>query len=92
MQGCGETFVDEGAIAENLPEQEILIQSFRQTMVPMLVDEDKPLRLSLLTNLFPAIKYILDEMTELHQHIHSLCAEEYLIYDRQGSMWMKKVF
>ena len=38
----GET-VDEGIIAEQLPEQEILIQSVMETMVPKLVAEDIPL-------------------------------------------------
>ncbi|KAE8290025.1 Cytoplasmic dynein 1 heavy chain 1 Cytoplasmic dynein heavy chain 1 Dynein heavy chain, cytosolic [Larimichthys crocea] len=39
--------VDENDIAENLPEQEILIQSVCETMVPKLVAEDIPLLFSL---------------------------------------------
>ena len=35
--------MDEGVIAEQLPEQEILIQSVMETMVPKLVAEDIPL-------------------------------------------------
>jgi len=42
MKSRGDTFIDEGAIAENLPEQEILIQSVCETMVPKLVAEDIP--------------------------------------------------
>ena len=48
----GET-VDEGSIAEQLPEQEILIQSVMETMVPKLVAEDIPLLNSLLSDVFP---------------------------------------
>ena len=39
----GDTQIDEGSIAENLPEQEILVQSVCETMVPKLVAEDIPL-------------------------------------------------
>jgi hypothetical protein len=37
MKQRGETNIDEASIAENLPEQEILIQSVCETMVPKLV-------------------------------------------------------
>ncbi|XP_016418464.1 cytoplasmic dynein 1 heavy chain 1-like [Sinocyclocheilus rhinocerous] len=47
--------VDENEIAENLPEQEILIQSVCETMVPKLVAEDIPLLFSLLSDVFPGI-------------------------------------
>lgn len=42
-RNAGEENIDEAQIAENLPEQEILIQSVCETMVPKLVAEDIPL-------------------------------------------------
>jgi dynein heavy chain 1 len=49
--------IDEGSIAENLPEQEILVQSVCETMVPKLVAEDIPLLFSLLSDVFPGVSY-----------------------------------
>lgn len=49
-QNQGETNIDEAHIAENLPEQEILIQSVCETLVPKLVAEDIPLLFSLLSD------------------------------------------
>lgn len=94
MQARGETFIDEGSIAENLPEQEILIQSVCETMVPKLVAEDIPLLFSLLTDVFPGIAYTRAEMAGLREQIRKVCNEEYLVCgenDEQGSMWMEKV-
>lgn len=62
MQNRGETNIDEASIAENLPEQEILIQSVCETMVPKLVAEDIPLLFSLLSDVFPNVNYIRAEM------------------------------
>lgn len=53
----GDTQIDEGSIAENLPEQEILVQSVCETMVPKLVAEDIPLLFSLLSDVFPGVSY-----------------------------------
>ncbi len=94
MQARGETFIDKGAIAENLPEQEILIQSVCETLVPKLVAEDIPLLFSLLTDVFPGIVYTRTEMAGLREQIRKVCAEEYLTCgenDEQGSLWMEKV-
>jgi len=57
MRQRGDTIIDEGAIAENLPEQEILVQSVCETMVPKLVAEDIPLLFSLLSDVFPGVSY-----------------------------------
>lgn len=62
MQNRGETNIDEASIAENLPEQEILIQSVCETMVPKLVAEDIPLLFSLLSDVFPNVNYTRAEM------------------------------
>ena len=53
----GDTQIDEGSIAENLPEHEILVQSVCETMVPKLVAEDIPLLFSLLSDVFPGVSY-----------------------------------
>ncbi|XP_026482181.1 dynein heavy chain, cytoplasmic isoform X8 [Ctenocephalides felis] len=90
----GETNIDEASIAENLPEQEILIQSVCETMVPKLVAEDIPLLFSLLNDVFPNVGYTRAEMTGLKDEIRKVCAEEHLVCgegDEQGGAWMEKV-
>lgn len=62
MRSRGDLNIDEASIAENLPEQEILIQSVCETMVPKLVAEDIPLLFSLLNDVFPSVNYIRAEM------------------------------
>lgn len=94
MTARGETNIDEASIAENLPEQEILIQSVCETMVPKLVAEDIPLLFSLLSDVFPNVSYTRAEMKGLKDEIRKVCAEEYLVCgegDDQGSHWMEKV-
>ncbi|XP_034530779.1 cytoplasmic dynein 1 heavy chain 1 [Notolabrus celidotus] len=86
--------VDENDIAENLPEQEILIQSVCETMVPKLVAEDIPLLFSLLSDVFPGVQYMRGEMNALREELKKVCAEMYLTYgdgDDVGSMWVEKV-
>ncbi|XP_039279680.1 dynein heavy chain, cytoplasmic [Nilaparvata lugens] len=94
-KNTGETVIDEASIAENLPEQEILIQSVCETMVPKLVAEDIPLLFSLLNDVFPQVQYTRAEMTGLKEQIRKVCQEEYLVCgegDEQGSPWMEKCF
>lgn len=94
MKQRGEINIDEASIAENLPEQEILIQSVCETMVPKLVAEDIPLLFSLLSDVFPNVGYTRAEMKGLKDEIRKVCAEEYLVCgegDEQGSHWMEKV-
>ncbi|XP_050667850.1 dynein heavy chain, cytoplasmic isoform X2 [Leptidea sinapis] len=84
---------DEASIAESLPEQDILIQSVCETMVPKLVAEDIPLLFSLLNDVFPNVGYTRAEMTGLKNEIRAVCAEEYLVCgegDEQGTTWMEK--
>uniref|UniRef100_A0A1A8G9X4 Cytoplasmic dynein 1 heavy chain 1 n=2 Tax=Nothobranchius TaxID=28779 RepID=A0A1A8G9X4_9TELE len=86
--------VDENEIAENLPEQEILIQSVCETMVPKLVAEDIPLLFSLLSDVFPGVQYMRGEMTALREELKKVCSEMYLTYgdgDDVGSTWVEKV-
>ncbi|XP_050702243.1 dynein heavy chain, cytoplasmic-like isoform X2 [Eriocheir sinensis] len=89
-----EAVIDEGTIAENLPEQEILIQSVCETMVPKLVAEDIPLLFSLLSDVFPGIEYTRAQMSGLKDEIRKVCAEQFLVCgegEEQGSHWMEKV-
>uniref|UniRef100_A0A336KP21 Dynein heavy chain, cytoplasmic n=1 Tax=Culicoides sonorensis TaxID=179676 RepID=A0A336KP21_CULSO len=93
MTQQGETTIDEAVIAEQLPEQEILIQSVCETMVPKLVAEDIPLLFSLLNDVFPNVGYTRAEMKGLKNEIRKVCAEEYLVCgegDEQGTHWMEK--
>ncbi|RZC33924.1 Dynein heavy, DHC N2, AAA 9 and/or MT domain containing protein [Asbolus verrucosus] len=94
MKQRGETIIDEASIAENLPEQGILIQSVCETMVPKLVAEDIPLLSSLLNDVFPNVQYTRAEMKGLKDEIRKVCQEEFLVCgegDEQGSHWMEKV-
>ncbi|KOC68078.1 Dynein heavy chain, cytoplasmic [Habropoda laboriosa] len=93
MQNRGKTNIDEASIAENLPEQEILIQSVCETMVPKLVAEDIPLLFSLLNDVFPNVNYTRAEMKGLKDQIRKVCMEEYLVCgegDEQGGAWQEK--
>jgi len=86
--------VNEGAIAEQLPEQEILIQSVCETVVPKLVAEDIPLLHSLLSDVFPGVEYTRAEMGALRAEISRLCAEMHLVAgegDSPGAYWVEKV-
>uniref|UniRef100_A0A915HKX7 Dynein heavy chain, cytoplasmic n=1 Tax=Romanomermis culicivorax TaxID=13658 RepID=A0A915HKX7_ROMCU len=87
--------VDEAVIAENLPEQEILIQSVRETMEPKLVAEDKPLLDSLLSDVFPGVPYEKAEMRKLRDEIKRVCDELFLCYSEidgeLGYKWAEKV-
>ncbi len=70
--------VNIGEVAENLPEQEILVQSVCETMVPKLVAEDIPLLFSLLSDVFPGVEYTPAEMEGLKGHIRKVCKEQFL--------------
>ncbi|KAL3873221.1 hypothetical protein ACJMK2_036362 [Sinanodonta woodiana] len=86
--------VEEASIAENLPEQEILIQSVMETMVPKLVAEDIPLLHSLLSDVFPGVTYTPAAMTALRREVRKVCQELYLVYGEageHGTQWVEKV-
>ena len=93
MAESGETNIDESKIAENLPEQEILIQSVCETMEPKLVAEDIPLLFSLLNDVFPGVSYQRMPMDKLKAEIGKICVEEQLVCGdngEEGSAWMDK--
>ena len=87
--------IEESQIADRLPEQDILIQSVMETMVPKLVAEDTPLLNSLLSDVFPSVTYQPAGMEALRKEITNVCQEMYLVFSNdeedQGSAWAKKV-
>eukprot|EP00052_Salpingoeca_macrocollata_P029602 m.302295 g.302295 ORF g.302295 m.302295 type:complete len:4671 (+) comp22998_c0_seq14:51-14063(+) len=70
--------VDEEAIAQKVNEQELLIQSVTQSMVPKLVADDIPLIKSLISDVFPGVEYIPNPMEELKSHVYQICEEKFL--------------
>ena len=63
-------------------------------MVPKLVAEDIPLLYSLLSDVFPGVKYVGAEMTELKEEIKKVCSEMFLTYgegEDEGNAWVDKV-
>ncbi|XP_074612492.1 cytoplasmic dynein 1 heavy chain 1-like isoform X2 [Acropora palmata] len=85
---------DEAAISESLNEQEILIQSVYETVVPKLVAEDIPLLQSLLSDVFPGVKYVGAEMKKLKAEIKKVCNEMNLVFgegEEQGGAWVEKI-
>ncbi|ODM96402.1 Dynein heavy chain, cytoplasmic [Orchesella cincta] len=81
--------IEESKIAENLPEQEILIQSICETMVPKLVAED------ILSSFHSCRMYSLELATHqlkwmlLKDQIKAICNDEYLVCGQNA--WMEKV-
>jgi len=65
-----------------------------ETVVPKLVAEDIPLLHSLLSDVFPGVKYTRAEMGALRAEIGRLCAEMHLVAgegDSPGAYWVEKV-
>ena len=59
--------------------------------MPKLVAEDIPLLYSLLSDVFPGIKYTRAEMKSLRAEIVKVCKEMNLVYGDTGAQWMDKV-
>nr|CAG8506850.1 6173_t:CDS:10 [Entrophospora candida] len=74
-------------ISEPIPEQEIMIQSVRETIVPKLVADDIPLLTSLMTDVFPGVEYVPVDLEKLTEEIKKVCKEKRLF---DGEMWMEK--
>ena len=64
-----------------------------ETVVPKLVAEDIPLLYSLLSDVFPGVKYTTAEMKNLRREIAAVCEECHLVYgdDEAGGAWVQKV-
>lgn len=69
-------------------EQELLIQSVYETIVPKLVAEDVPLLISLLSDVFPDVQYNPVALEKMKEHISAVCAEQNLVDD---GLWLNKV-
>ena len=76
-------------------EQEIMVQSVSETMVPKLVAEDIPLLSSLMSDVFPGIQYSHADMDRLKVIITEVCKEKHLISGQEeddlGYQWVEKV-
>lgn len=69
-------------------EQELLIQSVYETIVPKLVAEDVPLLTSLLSDVFPNVEYNPMALEKMKEHISAVCAEQNLV---DKGLWLSKV-
>lgn len=75
-------------------EQQILVQSICETMVPKLIAEDIPLMFNLLSDVFPKVPYERSEMEQLKAQIKKVCDTTYLVSGEKGGMgasWLEKV-
>ncbi|KAG0049018.1 hypothetical protein BGZ83_006135 [Gryganskiella cystojenkinii] len=75
-------------ISESVPEQEILIQSIRETVVPKLVAEDIPVLINLLKDVFPGVEYVPVNLQSLRQAIQEICTKRRLVV---GELWIEKI-
>ncbi|KAK0424238.1 hypothetical protein QR680_008567 [Steinernema hermaphroditum] len=85
--------IDESLITGDHIEQQILIQSVCETLVPKLVSEDIALLFSLLQDVFPNIAYKENEMRELRAEIAKVCDQLMLCCAEEGlgKLWLDKV-
>eukprot|EP00040_Diaphanoeca_grandis_P036231 m.230237 g.230237 ORF g.230237 m.230237 type:complete len:4579 (-) comp33576_c0_seq1:2736-16472(-) len=70
--------INEEEIAASIDEQTVLIQSVRETMVPKLVSEDIPLLNSLLSDVFPGVRFTQSDLGGLADRIRDVMAERHL--------------
>ncbi|KAJ1568194.1 Cytoplasmic dynein 1 heavy chain 1, partial [Cladochytrium tenue] len=75
-------------ISDKIVEQEILIQSVRETMVPKLVAADIPLLQSLLADVFPGVEYVPVSLDALKKGIKEVCSKKLL---QDADFWLEKV-
>ncbi len=72
----------------NINEEEILIQSIIESVVPRLIDDDLSLLNNLISDIFPGIEYKPVEIIKLKKEIKNVCQEMNLIDD---DSWLEKV-
>ncbi|KAF9161045.1 hypothetical protein DFQ26_004928 [Actinomortierella ambigua] len=75
-------------ISESIPEQEILIQSIRETVVPKLVGEDIPVLMGLLKDVFPGVDYVPVSLQALRKAINDICVKRRLL---DSELWLEKI-
>ncbi|EIW66046.1 hypothetical protein TREMEDRAFT_35527 [Tremella mesenterica DSM 1558] len=73
---------------DDVVEQQIMIQSVTETIVPKLVADDVPLLKGLLQDVFPGIAYVPVDLEALRTKIAEVCAERHLV---PGEAWVDKV-
>ncbi|KAI0242051.1 dynein heavy chain [Massospora cicadina] len=91
LQKARETMVEGGCddlASEGLPEQEILMQSIRETLMPKLVSDDIPLLRSLMSDVFPGVEYAPVDLGQLKEAILNVCQERNLVGE---PIWMEKI-
>ncbi|WWC63949.1 uncharacterized protein I303_106555 [Kwoniella dejecticola CBS 10117] len=74
--------------ADQIIEQQIMIQSVTETIVPKLVAEDVPLLKALLEDVFPGVEYAPVDLDALKAKISEVCRERQLV---AGPAWIEKV-
>ena len=80
--------IDENAVAASVDEQEVVIQSLSQTMIPKLVADDIPLFNSLMNDVFPGVEYVPGALDALKNEILKICEAEHFV---PGDMFMTKI-
>ncbi|KAI8361054.1 dynein heavy chain [Mortierella sp. GBAus27b] len=75
-------------ISESIPEQEIVIQSLRETVVPKLVAEDIAVLMGLLKEVFPGVEYNPVNLQALRKAINDICEKRRYVV---GELWMEKI-
>ncbi|OCF56381.1 dynein heavy chain 1, cytosolic [Kwoniella mangroviensis CBS 10435] len=73
---------------DQIAEQQIMIQSVTETIVPKLVAEDVPLLKALLEDVFPGVEYAPVDLDALRAKISEVCKERQLV---AGPAWIEKV-
>ncbi|CAO3629084.1 unnamed protein product [Cunninghamella echinulata] len=76
------------SFSEPIPEQQLLISSIRETVVPKLVADDISLLTSLLADVFPGVHYAPVNLDRLKDELKKVCEERRLV---AGDAWMEKV-
>ncbi|TPX53424.1 hypothetical protein SeMB42_g00788 [Synchytrium endobioticum] len=79
---------EEASISKSRAEQEILIQSIQDTVVPKLVAEDVSLMQSLASDVFPGIEYKPLDVGDLMVEIQNICDKEQYV---AHAKWVEKI-
>ncbi|KAJ3124711.1 hypothetical protein HK098_000907 [Nowakowskiella sp. JEL0407] len=82
------TQTDATNISDENTEQQILIQSIRETVAPKLVVDDMYLLQSLLMDVFPGVDYNPASLDKLKSHILSVCQSMKMV---NTEFWMEKI-
>ncbi|KAL3093663.1 hypothetical protein niasHT_026701 [Heterodera trifolii] len=87
--------VGEQAVASQISEQQMLIQSVYDTLTPKLVSEDITLLQSLLHGVFPGISYSPKQVESFKNEVLNICKTEHFSCSpttgEKGNLWLEKV-